>query len=135
MNDHPIEGMLNVSMEKIREMVDVNTIIGEPITTLDGTTVIPVSKVGFGFGSGGSDIGSKTDKTLFGGGAGAGVTISPLAFLVVSKDKVELLQIEKSGSAEKIFTSFPETFEKFMSVLNKNKSNKSDEKKDKNHKD
>ena len=73
MSVHPIEGMLGVSMEKIKEMVDVNTVIGESITTPDGTVIIPVSKVSFGFGSGGSDFPNKRDKDIFGGGTGAGL--------------------------------------------------------------
>ena len=74
MSDHPIEGLMNVTMQKIKEMVDVNTIIGEPISTSDGTTIIPISKVSYGFASGGSDIPSKNapNKEIFGGGSGAG---------------------------------------------------------------
>ena len=72
--------------KKIREMADVNAIIGEPIKLADGTTIIPVSKVSYGFASGGSDIPSKYDKDLFGGGAGAGVSIKPEGFLVISPD-------------------------------------------------
>ena len=83
--EHPIQGMMGTAMQKIREMIDVNTIIGDPITTPDGTVIIPVSKVSFGFGSGGSDWPNKnTAKDLFGGGAGAGISINPLAFLVIS---------------------------------------------------
>lgn len=130
MSDHPIEGMLGVSMEKIREMVDVNTIIGDPITTNDGTTVIPVSKVGFGFGSGGSDIPSKSAKDIFGGGAGAGVTIEPLAFLVISDGHVELLQIDKASGAEKIITSIPGALDKLINVTFKNKHKNCDDKND-----
>lgn len=90
MNDHPIGTLMNETMAKIKEMVDVNTIIGTPIHTPDGTTVIPVSKVTFGFASGGSDFAPKhkTDgQTLaFGGGGGAGVTVAPVCFLIISAD-------------------------------------------------
>lgn len=80
MAERPLEGMMSVTLDKIREMVGSNTIIGEPIT-LEGTTILPVSKVTFGFASGGSDFGAKTTKELFGGGSGAGVSVTPVAFL------------------------------------------------------
>lgn len=83
MSEHPIEGLMDVTLEKIKSMVDSNTIIGNPINMPDGTLILPVSKVSFGFASGGSDFPSKTSKQLFGGGGGAGVSISPIAFLVV----------------------------------------------------
>ena len=82
MSEHPIQGLMSTTMQKIREMVDVNTIIGEPILSPDGTVIIPVSKVSFGFASGGSDIPSKQPKDIFGGASGAGVSIQPLYFLV-----------------------------------------------------
>ena len=88
MNEHPIGNLMTETMAKIKEMVDVNTIIGNPITTADGTTVIPVSKVSFGFGTGGTDFASKHAQPgaplAFGGGAG--VTVSPVCFLIITKD-------------------------------------------------
>ena len=88
-----IEGILGVSMEKIREMVDVNTIIGDPISAPNGTTIIPVSKVSFGFASGGSDLPTQAAEK-FAGGAGAGVTVKPQAFIVIKTDgDVELLEL------------------------------------------
>ena len=90
MAEHPIQGLMNVTMEKIHQMVDSNTIIGKPIITEDGTTILPVSKVSFGFASGGSDVGAKTNKQMFGGGTGAGVSIAPIAFLVISGGNVDL---------------------------------------------
>lgn len=91
MSEHPISNLMSETMSKIKEMVDVNTIIGTPITTADGTTVIPVSKVTFGFGSGGSDFMPKhaaagQSPLAFGGGDGAGVTVSPVCFLIISRD-------------------------------------------------
>ena len=81
---HPIDNLMNITMDKIKEMVDVNTIVGTPITSADGTLIIPVSKVSYGFASGGSDLPTKNEKKdLFGGGSGAGVTIQPIAFLTV----------------------------------------------------
>lgn len=87
---HPISDLMTETMSKIKEMVDVNTIIGNPIVAADGTTVIPVSKVSFGFGAGGSEFTSKHAASgsplAFGGGSGAGVTVSPVCFLVIGKD-------------------------------------------------
>ena len=81
-----VSELLGISIEKVKEMADVNSIIGDPIKLDDGTTIIPVSKVSYGFASGGSDLPSKYDKDLFGGGAGAGVSIKPEGFLVISHD-------------------------------------------------
>ena len=81
---HPINGLMGTSMEKIRELVDVNTIIGDPITSPDGTIIIPVSKVSFGFVAGGSDLPTKAPKEVFAGGSGAGITINPQAFIEYS---------------------------------------------------
>lgn len=94
-----LEGLMHTSMEKIRELVDVNTIIGDPVTSPDGTVIIPVSKVSFGFVSGGSDIPSSVPKEVFAGGSGAGVTIKPQAFIVVKRDgDVKLLELGAKGS-------------------------------------
>ncbi len=90
MSDHPISTLMTETMAKIKEMVDVDTIIGTPITTPNGTTVIPVSKVTFGFASGGSDFaprhGGQNAPLAFGGGGGAGVTVSPVCFLILGAD-------------------------------------------------
>ena len=85
---HPISDLMTETMSKIKEMVDVNTIIGNPIVAADGTTVIPVSKVSFGFGAGGSESkhSASGSPLAFGGGSGAGVTVSPVCFLVIGKD-------------------------------------------------
>lgn len=94
-----LEGLMQTSMEKIRELVDVNTIIGDPVTSPDGTVIIPISKVSFGFVSGGSDIPSSVPKEVFAGGSGAGVTIKPQAFIVVKRDgDVELMELGAKGS-------------------------------------
>ena len=87
---HPINSLMDTTLKKIKEMVDVNTIIGDPITTPDGTTIIPVSKVSYGFASGGSDLPTKRDsKDCFGGGSGAGVTIKPVGFLTIYKGDIK----------------------------------------------
>ena len=86
MAEHPIQGLMGVTIEKIRDMVDTSTIIGDPIHVDDTTTIIPVSRVTFGFASGGSDVAPQSSKQMFGGGSGAGVTVSPVCFLVIGKD-------------------------------------------------
>lgn len=125
MSDHPIEGMMGVTMEKIKEMVDVNTIIGNPISSPDGTVIIPVSKVSYGFAAGGSDFAAKSspDKDLFGGGTGAGVSINPIAFIAVSNGNVRVLNIEEpsSGAAEKAITMAPELIDKITALFKKDK--------------
>ena len=121
--DHPINGLMDTTMKKIKEMIDVNTIIGDPITTPDGTTIIPVSKVSYGFASGGSDLPTKKDnKDCFGGGSGAGVTINPVAFLYVSKGNVKLIPIEKyDGAVDRIVGMVPEVLDKVSDIFKKDK--------------
>lgn len=121
MADHPIKSLMDVTMEKIRQMVDSNTIIGNPMNLADGTTVIPVSKATFGFASGGSDLPSKNTKDLFGGGSGAGVTISPVAFLVVQKDgTVRLMQLtDTSNNIDRALSLLPEMMDKVTTLLKK----------------
>ena len=91
-NNHPINEVLQTTMNKIREMVDANTVVGQPIVTQDGVTLIPVSKLSFGFATGGSDFG-KAQPWCFGGGAGAGVNVMPIAFLIVKDGSVRLLPV------------------------------------------
>ena len=131
--EHPIQGMRGTAMQKIREMIDVNTIIGDPITTPDGTVIIPVSKVSFGFGSGGSDWPNKnTAKDLFGGGAGAGISINPLAFLVISNGEVKLLQMSfSSNTADKMVNMVPDVIDKISGLVSGSSKKDAKEKKDK----
>lgn len=130
MSEHPIQGLMGTAMQGLREMVDVNTIIGDPVTTPDGTVIIPVSKVAFGFGSGGSDFPSKTPKELFGGGTGGGISIQPLAFLVVSGGDVKLLQMDaSSNTADKMVNMVPEVIDKISELFSK--PSKKEEKKKK----
>ena len=125
MSEHPIQGMMSTTMQKIREMVDVNTIIGEPITSPDGTIIIPVSKVSFGFASGGSDIPSKQPKDIFGGASGAGVSIQPLAFLVVYQRNVKLLQMTNDeNTANNVVNMVPEVIDKISELFKKEKTGK-----------
>lgn len=126
MSEHPIESLMGVTMQKIKEMVDVNTIIGDPITTPDGTVVVPVSKVSYGFASGGSDFPSKKDgKDCFGGGSGAGITINPVGFLTVSKGEVKMVGIgDKDGTVDKAIAMVPGMIDKVTDMFKKNKDKK-----------
>ena len=121
MAEHPIQGIMNVTMDKIHEMVDANTIIGKPITTEDGTTILPVSKVSFGFASGGTDFDGKNaaNKDLFGGGGGAGVSIQPVAFLVVKDGSVRMLQLaDTSNSVDRAIGMLPDMVDKITALFN-----------------
>ena len=93
MSERAINGFMGISMEKIRTLVDSNTIIGDPIRCDDGVTVIPVSKISVGFASGGSDLPTRTQKEYFAGGAGGGMSVKPVGFLVVKGGEVELMQL------------------------------------------
>lgn len=130
MNEHPIQSLMTETMEKIKKMVDVDTIIGTPITTPDGTTVIPVSKVTFGFGSGGSDFISRNAKenapVCFGGGGGAGVTVSPVCFLVINKMGASILPINAQAetSVDRLIEMLPSAVSKVSSFMENRKSAK-----------
>jgi len=129
-----LEGLMSTSMNKIRELVDVNTIVGEPITAPDGTIIIPVSKVSFGFVSGGSDIPSAAQKEIFAGGSGAGVTIKPMTFVVIKTNgDVKLLEAtpKDNNIMESVFESAPEFIEKVKGVFSKKKPDDSDTEKEK----
>ena len=116
-------------MEKIKEMIDVNTIIGEPITSPDGTLIIPVSKVSYGFAAGGSDLPTKKEnKDYFGGGSGAGVTIQPVAFLTVYQGDVRLVSVDREeGTADKLVNMIPDVLKKVKGVFKKDKSESADD--------
>ena len=106
-------------IEKVRDLVDVSTIIGDPIEA-GGVTIIPVSKVTYGFASGGSDLPSKANSELFGGGGGAGITITPIAFLVVNKGEVSIKHIAgEGGQAERIIGMVPDVIDKVSGAVEK----------------
>ena len=114
--------ILSSTIEKIRDLVDTSTIIGEAIYAEGGTTIIPVSKVTYGFASGGADFPSKGSKELFGGGGGAGVTITPVAFLVINNGDVTLKHITAyDNAAERVVNLVPEMFDKVTGLMNKTK--------------
>ncbi len=115
--------ILSSTIEKIRDLVDTSTIIGEAIYAEGGTTIIPVSKVTYGFASGGADFPSKSSKELSGGGGGAGVTITPVAFLVISNGEVTLKHITAyDNAAERVVNLVPEMFDKVTGFINKTKA-------------
>ncbi|MBR6760990.1 MAG: GerW family sporulation protein [Oscillospiraceae bacterium] len=122
---HPVQDTVRVTMEEIRSMVDANTIIGTPITCEGGTTVIPISKVSFGFASGGSDLPTKVAKDMFGGGGGAGVTVTPVAFLVITGSDVKLMQLSiNAKAANAVVNMVPDLMDKLTGFLNQKQQEK-----------
>ena len=129
MAEHPIQGLMNVTMDKIRQMADSNTIIGKPIKTDDGTTILPVSRISFGFASAGTDFDGKNaaNKDLFGGGSGAGVNIQPVAFLVIKDGCVRTIQLSEGGNTlDRALTMVPELIEKVSALLKKDEETPAD---------
>ena len=133
MGEHPIENLMITAMNSIQNMVDVNTIVGEPIQSMNGITIIPISKVSFGFAAGGSEFTGETIKQYrmkdkdeeieyklpFGGGAGAGVSINPVAFLVVQGDNVKLMPVDHDSCLDKILDYVPDLMQKLNEMFNK----------------
>ncbi|WNB93143.1 GerW family sporulation protein [Bacillus sp. NEB1478] len=141
MNEHPIQGLMKTAMENLKEMIDVNTIIGDPVETPDGSVILTVSKVGFGFAAGGSDFGNQdqsqsqqqsqgnqgsgeSKNSPFGGGSGGGVSITPIAFLVVSNTGIKTIHLDNSTHLyERILDLAPGVIDKLQHLMNKNKQN------------
>ena len=134
MREHPIEGLMSAAMNSIKDMVDVNTIIGEPIETNNNIVIIPISKVCFGFAAGGSEFREETIeeytkkekeeelikyKLPFGGGSGAGVSINPVAFIIVQEGSVKLLPVNHSSSIDKLLDYVPDLFDKIGKKMSK----------------
>jgi sporulation protein YtfJ len=117
MTEHPIQGLMKTAMESLKGMVDVNTVVGDPVETQDGSIIIPVSRVAFGFAAGGGEY-STTDaghpgEFPFGGGSGAGVSVSPMGFLVVDKERVRMLPVEGGQPIDRLIDLVPQLIEKF----------------------
>ena len=133
MAEHGVNGLMAETMEKIRSMVDVNTIIGDPIVTHDGTTLIPISKVTFGFGSGGSDFkprnSSDSAPLCFGGGGGAGVSISPVAFLIVSEGNARILLVNMpaDNSTDRLIEMIPDAVNGIQNFVSNRRGKKTEE--------
>jgi sporulation protein YtfJ len=143
MSDHPIQGLMTTAMESLKEMIDVNTIIGDPVETPDGSVILTVSKVGFGFAAGGSEFvldgvgGSKEgqgqSKHPFGGGSGGGVSITPIAFLIVNSQGVKMLHLDESTHLlEKILDLAPQAVEKVQQMFSKKNNDQNSQKDDSN---
>lgn len=118
MSERNIEGIMNITMDNLKALVDADTIIGTPITVGE-VTLVPVSKVSFGLATGGSDFPTK-QSAVFGGGGGAGVTVTPIAFICISGSNVKMLQVNNEQTAvEKIIESSPELIKKFKEAFEK----------------
>lgn len=132
MSDHPIQGLMKTAMENLKEMVDVNTIIGDPVETPDGSVIMPVSKVGFGFAAGGSEFvieqhrgtdSQDEHKHPFGGGSGGGVSITPIAFLVVNSHGVKMVHLDSNTHLyEKLLDFAPQVVDKIQQMLGGNQA-------------
>ena len=141
MSDHPIEGLMLTAMNSIKDMIDVNTIIGDPIQAENNIIVVPISKVSFGFAAGGSEFKGETldeynkkdkDEKIqyrlpFGGGTGAGVSVNPVAFLVIQNDVVKLLPVSHTTSIDKLLDYIPDLFEKINNAMDKKMQSKKEQ--------
>ncbi len=144
MSEHPIEGLMLTAMNSIQDMIDVNTIIGEPIETSNNIVIIPISKVSFGFAAGGSEFRGETINEYskkekeeeiqyrlpFGGGSGAGVTINPIAFLVIQPNNVKLMPVTHTSSLDKLLDYVPDLLEKTNNIMNRCIQNKKEQTKE-----
>lgn len=137
MADHPIEGLMTTAMQSIKDMVDVNTIVGDAVQAPDGTVIIPISRVAFGFAAGGGEYNSCCEvkqgeedddeegggkaggKFPFAGGSGAGVSINPVAFMVVGNNQIKLLPVNMNSSVEKILDLVPDLIERANEAIKK----------------
>ncbi len=122
-SNHPIEGLMKTAMASIKEMVDVNTVVGDAVETNDGTVIIPVSQVGCGFAAGGGEyevMGNSNNKEMpFAGGSGAGVSVKPVGFLVVRMNDVRLISVSGNQLAERIVDVAPQIIDKLEHVFQK----------------
>ncbi|MBM7648818.1 sporulation protein YtfJ [Bacillus ectoiniformans] len=132
MSEHPIQGLMSTAMENLKDMIDVNTIIGDPVETPDGSVIMTVSRVGFGFAAGGSEFsiesesgngGTQKEKSPFGGGSGGGVSITPIAFLIVNQHGVRMLHLdENTHLLDKILDMAPGVVDKIQGMFNRNQN-------------
>ena len=120
MAEKPVQEIMASALEKMRDLVDSNTVIGSPINTQDGTTILPISKITFGFVSGGTDFASKTQKDLFGGAASSGASITPVGFLVVNGTTVKFMQVaEGNRTIDRLINMMPEVIDKLEALISK----------------
>ncbi|QEK12197.1 sporulation protein YtfJ [Crassaminicella thermophila] len=136
MANHPIEALMKTTMESLKDMVDVNTIVGDPVETPDGTVIIPISRVSFGFASGGGEYNIKinnqeedadtSDKLPFAGGTGAGVSVQPVAFMVVGNGEMKLLPVDQNATMlDNLINFMPKLLDKIQSMGDKKNQSKS----------
>ncbi|WP_246218252.1 GerW family sporulation protein [Litoribacterium kuwaitense] len=145
MSEHPIQGLMKTAMEHLQNMIDVNTIIGDPVETPDGSVILTVSKVGFGFAAGGSQFGQRTgqkkssndessfddeqqskEEFPFGGGSGGGVSITPIAFLIVGREGVKMIHVDESTHIyERLLDLAPQAVEKIQAMIKKQEKERS----------
>lgn len=126
---HPLPDMLQATLNKMREMVDTNSVVGDPIVTPDGVTILPVSRISYGYGGGGSDFQSKgSGANPFGGGTGIGVKITPVAFLIIHGESVRMLPVSApaNSTADRLVEMIPDTLDKISSFIDSRKSVKED---------
>ncbi len=124
MDGHPIESLMKTEMESIKEMIEVNTIVGDPVETVDGGVIIPVSKVSFGFAAGGSEFNvsrpkedsAQKQQLPFGGGSGAGVSVQPVAFMVVGQGQIRLLPVSQNAMLERVIDIVPQIIDQIKNI-------------------
>lgn len=128
---HPIEGLMKTAMESIKEMVDVNTVVGDPVETPDGTVIIPISRVACGFAAGGGEFEIGGDRKegegesqmpAFGGGSGAGVSVKPIGFLVVGNGQVRLLPVDGNAVVDRLIDIAPQVLSQIQSMFGRGES-------------
>lgn len=121
MENHPIQGLMKTAMESIKDMVDVNTIVGDPVETPDGSVIMPISRVTFGFAAGGSEFlaekNAENSSYPFGGGSGAGVTVQPVAFLVVGNGNVRMLPVDSNTMVERLVDIAPQLLNQVQGMI------------------
>ncbi|MGI5840009.1 MAG: GerW family sporulation protein [bacterium] len=134
MEEHPIQGLMKTAMESIKEMVDVNTIVGDPVETQEGGVIIPISRIALGFAAGGSEFeggkengnrngdGAASAEFPFGGGSGAGVSVQPVAFLVVQKDQIRLLPVNGQAIYDRLIDIAPDVINKVQNMFKTEKT-------------
>jgi sporulation protein YtfJ len=141
MGNHPIEQLMKTAMESIQQIVDVNTIVGDPVETHDGSVIIPISRVSCGFAAGGSEFappednkdkgnsggsGGQDPSLPFGGGAGAGVSVQPVAFLVAGNGTIRLLPVDSNVVIDRLLDTVPDLFDKVSGMIHKKKRSSDD---------
>lgn len=130
---HPIEGLMSTAMSNLKEMVDVNTIVGTPVESPDGSVIIPISKVSFGFAAGGSDFGKKNEaEVMFGGGSGGGVSIQPVGFIVVGQGQIKMMSVGAATSpVDRLLDMVPGIVDKINCAIETKRAEKKEKAKDK----